>query len=408
MSNQLLHFAIDGNEANVLNRVGSNVYAYEILLQFYELTKTKPHLKWTILLSAPPVNDLPTENVNWRYQVVGPKKFWTQWALPIHLFKNIGNYDLFYTPGHYAPRFSPIPYVSTVMDLAFLEFPDQFTSMDLFQLKHWTKYSVRSAKKVITISNFSKQEITQKYNIDAKKIKVAYPAFSLDNQYSKLRWKSFVKKNNLKLKNYFLYLGTIQPRKNLETLIDAFEIFNHKLAASQVKSAQAKTIETELPQLVIAGKTGWLADSVLQRIKKSPIKEQIVLTGFVENSLKKPLYEQAKASCLIGLYEGFGIPPLESLSVGTPTIVANNSSLPEAVGEVGFKVPATDPTKIATTMLEVWRLPKLRQKILKRKMLKHVREFSWSKSAQIIFETLLEVINQEKAPLKTWDPFKHD
>ena len=98
-----------------------------------------------------------------------------------------------------------------------------------------------------------------------------------------------------------MYLGTIQPRKNLATLIEAFEIFNHKLAASKVKSAQAKKLTTDQPQLVIAGKTGWLADNVLQRIAKSPIKDQIILTGFVDDSLKKPLYEHAKASFLIGL-----------------------------------------------------------------------------------------------------------
>lgn len=408
MSHKLLHFAFDGNEANVTSRVGSNVYAFEVLKQLYDLTKTKPYLKWTILLATPPVKDFPAENLNWRYQVIGPKKFWTQWALPLHLFKNSGNYDLLYTPGHYAPRFSPIPYVSTIMDLAFLEFPEQFTGLDAFQLKHWTAYSAKAAKKIITISNFSKQEIIKHYGIPAEKIKVAYPAIAINQQYSKLRWKSFIKNNQLDLNHYFLYLGTIQPRKNLVTLIEAFEIFNHKLAASKVKSAQAKKLNTDQPQLVIAGKTGWLAESVLQRIAKSPIKDQIVLTGFVDDSLKKPLYEHAKASFLIGLYEGFGIPPLESLAVGTPAVVANNSSLPEAVGEAGFKVPAQEPNKIADTMLELWTLPNLRKNVLLRKMKKHLKNFSWSITGQTIFETLLAVVNQEQAHLKTWDPFKHE
>lgn len=410
MTNQLSHFAIDGNEANVKNRVGSNVYAFEVLKALYQLSKNHPQLSLTVLLSQPPQADFPVVTANWQYQVIKPSKFWTQWALPLHLFKNLGNYDLLYTPGHYAPRFSPIPYVSTVMDLAFLEFPDQFTGMDAFQLKHWTAYSVKHAQQVLTISKFSKQEIMKKYGLAAKNIKVAYPAVALKNQYSKLRWKRFIKNNSLDLNNYFLYLGTIQPRKNLINLIEAFEIFNHKLAALKLKTAQAKTIEkADPPQLVIAGKTGWLADGVLKRIAQSPIKNQIILTGFVDDSLKKPLYEHAKASFLVGLYEGFGIPPLESFAAGTPAVVANNSSLPEAVGEAGFKVNANDPRAIADTMLEVWQLPKLRQKVLKRRMARHLSKFSWQKTAEKVLETLFEVAEHQKPTLKLQDPFnRHD
>lgn len=398
------NFAFDANEANVTNRVGSNVYAFEIMREFYKLSKNRTDISWTVLLSQPPIKDFPKETDKWRYLVVGPKKFWTQWALPIHLFKN--RYDLLYTPGHYAPRFSPVPYISTVMDLAYIEYPDQFTGLDAFQLKHWTKYSVENAQKVITISKFSKQEIIKHYGKKPKNIEVAYPSFSLKDKYSKLRWRSFIKKNGINLDNYFLYLGTIQPRKNLENLIEAFEIFSRRLAAKKVKGAKAKKITKKNPQLVIAGKTGWLADSVLKRIEKSPIRRQIILTGFVDDSLKKPLYEHAKASFLVGLYEGFGIPPLESLSVGNPAVVANNSSLPEAVGNVGFKVDAKKPEDIAETMEKTWKLSPLRRKAMDRKAKKHLKKFSWKKTGKQIFDIILSTAKKEPTSIKTWDPFK--
>lgn len=153
--NKPLRLAIDGNEANVKQRVGSNVYAFEVIKQLYELTKNPKKFDCTILLAHKGLADLPPARSNWQYKVLTPQRLWTQWALPLHLFWQQKQYDLFFTPGHYAPRFSAVPYVSSVMDLAFLEFPEQFQKNDLYQLKHWTYYSVRHAKKVITISIFS-------------------------------------------------------------------------------------------------------------------------------------------------------------------------------------------------------------------------------------------------------------
>jgi len=406
MKNNKYSFAFDANEANVDNRVGSNVYAFEILQQFYKTTQEEQKISWTILLSKPPVKDLPKETSWWKYEIVSPNKFWTQWALPLYLFKNRKNIDLLYTPGHYAPRFSAVPYVSSVMDLAFLKFPDQFTDLDAFQLKNWTKYSVSGAQKVITISDFSKKEIIQNYELDPKKIVVAHPSFSLNDKFSRLRWKRFIKKNNIDLENYLLYLGTIQPRKNIEKLIESFEIFSRSLAAKKVRSSKARKIKGDKqPQLVIAGKTGWLADPILKRIENSPFKENIILTGFIDNSLKKPLYEHANASFLIGLYEGFGIPPLESLSVGTPAVVADNSSLPEAVGDVGFKVNPEDAQGIADAMSKVWKMPKLRRRAFERKAKRHAKKFSWEQTSKTILNTLLQVAKKEQPVIKTWDPF---
>ena len=155
MSNKkkTIYLAIDGNEANVEKRVGSNVYAFEILQQFYEQCKKSSQWQITVLLAREKVPDLPQPRKNWTYIYLQPQKLWTQWALPIHLFLHRRDYDLFFTPGHYAPRFSSVPYISSVMDLAYLHFPQQFRPEDLLQLKSWTKYSVNKAKKVLTISN---------------------------------------------------------------------------------------------------------------------------------------------------------------------------------------------------------------------------------------------------------------
>ena len=390
-----LKLAIDGNEANVTNRVGSNVYAFEVLKQLYKLTADKKKFTCTILLARPAVSDLPKARNNWHYQIIKPSRFWTQWALPLHLFWQQKNYDLLFTPSHYAPRLSPIPYVSSVMDLAFLQFPDQFTKHDLFQLKHWTRYSVKRAQKIITISQFSKQAIHDVYQKPLTEIVVAPPAVGSFPSYLPLRWKAFLRKHKIEKNNYFLYLGTLQPRKNLLTLVESFEAFYRSQAASQLKKKTACSTPANLPQLVIAGKIGWLAEELQARIKQSALQEQIILTGFVSEELKKPLYENAISTVLIGLYEGFGIPPLESLSVGTLPIVSSATSLPEVVGDAGLIVDPLDQTAISQALEKAWCIPPSKRQQLVHKMKKQADKFSWKKTGKIILKTIQDAAEHD-------------
>ena len=163
-----IHIAIDANEANVKNRVGSNVYAYQIIKQLELQTRANSNYQFSILLSNQPVLDLPKQRADWRYKIIKPTKLWTQWALPIHLFLNKKNYNVFFTPGHYAPRLCSIPYISSVMDLGFLKFPKQFKKSDLIQLKAWTKYSVKKAVEYYEKTNYVPEEEKGTYSITNK------------------------------------------------------------------------------------------------------------------------------------------------------------------------------------------------------------------------------------------------
>lgn len=383
-----MRIAIDGNEANVKNRVGSNTYAFMIISELYKLTENRKNLDITILLANKKLADLPPARNNWRYVVIGPNKFWTQWALPLHLFLHQKDYQIFFTPSHYAPRISAIPYVSSIMDLAYLHYPQQFRNNDLLQLKNWTKYSVKNAQKIITISKFSKKEIRAHYHRENKDIIVAYPSFKFPKEQASLdEIKNFFKEKNIQNK-YFLYLGTLQPRKNLVNLIAAYEEFMRRLAASNLKSKNRRPSKDLGPGLVIAGKIGWLADEILERVEKSPFKNKIILTGFVEDKFKKALYQNAVAEVLISLYEGFGIPALESMQAGTIPIVANNSSLPEVVGKAGLLVNAEDLHDISGAMLKVYQMPQKELNKYKTAIKRQSKKFSWQESAKIILKTL--------------------
>jgi glycosyltransferase involved in cell wall biosynthesis len=387
----MIRIAIDGNEANVQNRVGSNTYAFAIISELYTLSANRKNIDITILLSSKRVADLPPVRNNWRYMVIGPKKFWTQWALPIHLFLHQKDYQVFFTPSHYAPRISSIPYVSSVMDLAYLHYPEQFRENDLLQLKNWTKYSVKHARKIITISKFSKKEIEKYYQRQSKDILIAYPSFQFTESAPLEEIKNFFKEKQIKNK-YFLYLGTLQPRKNITSVIAAYEEFLRKLAASNLKAKNRQVRKVTEPDLVIAGKIGWLADNILARIANSPVKEKIILTGFVEDKFKRALYQNATASLLLSLYEGFGIPALESMQAGTIPIVANNSSLPEVVAKAGFLVDAKNTHQVSDAMLASYQMPYKELLKYKTAMRRQAKKFDWQESAKII----LKVLEHEK------------
>jgi glycosyltransferase involved in cell wall biosynthesis len=386
--NEYLKIAIDGNEANIVNRVGSNVYAFEILNNLHHLTKNKK-ITVTILLSTPPVAELPPENKGWRYKIITPAKFWTRWALPVHLFLHPKRYDVFFTPGHYAPRLSSIPYVSSVMDLAFIHYPDQFKKKDLLQLKNWTKYSALNAKKIVTISQFSRQDIVNSYHRNPADIVVAYPSVdTAERKAAPVHTKKVLNKFKIK-EPYILYIGTIQPRKNLTKLVEAFEKASRRLPFGGRKKV------TKL-QLVLAGKVGWLADDLIGRIEKSPFKKNIITTGFVSDFEKQVLLENASCLGLIGLYEGFGIPALEALEYGVIPVVSNTSSLPEVVGEAGFLVDPNDSSDISRKIEDALSLSARKKAEWTKLRKEQIVKFDWRESAKIILKTLEGVARDEE------------
>jgi glycosyltransferase involved in cell wall biosynthesis len=396
-----LHIAIDGNEANVTQRVGSNVYAFEVLRALEGRTRQNPSIAVTVLLATQPVNSLPPERNGWKYKTIGPKKFWTQWALPLHLFQKRKLYDIFFTPGHYAPRLTPIPYVSSVMDTAYLEYPDQFTPRDRLQLTKWTAYSVAQARKVIAISHYTRQSVINQYGKQEKDVVVAYPAINptkavlSDDQKT-----AFFEKHGI-TQPYILFVGTLQPRKNLQRLVAAYEEFREvvqnqpeDLPSKTAKSKKQRSISTTPPKLVLAGKLGWLADPINTAIKKSKYAADIITPGYISDLEKKALISNALCTTLIGLHEGFGIPPLEAMQYGSIPVVANTTSLPEVVGKAGFTVDPKNTKEIADTFAKILRLTVKERGVYLRTGREQAAQFSWDRTADVILKTLLAIVDQ--------------
>lgn len=366
---------IDGNEANVTRRVGIGEYAFELLTELEHLQSNILNLTFQVSLKQRPMADLPKERKGWSYQIIGPKRLWTQIGLPLHLYLRRNKPDVFFTPTHYAPRFSPIPTVISIMDLSYIHYPQLFRSSDLYQLKHWSSYSVKKAKKILTISEASRNDIINEYKISPENVVVTYPGIK-----SEKHMKANVVDIHSKFSipgRYILFVGTLQPRKNIVRLIQAFSILK-------------KDQENEDLELVIVGKKGWLFEEILEAPHTFGVEDDVRFLEFVDDLELTELYKQAVCFVLPSLYEGFGLPVLEAMKYGCPVITSNVSSLPEAGGDAALYVDPTNSEDIAKTMQKVVENKGLQEQ-LREKGYKQVKKFSWEKTAKETLAVLSEV-----------------
>lgn len=400
ITNPPLRIGIDGQEANISNRVGSNVYAFEMINAIYMLISAQTNVHVTVFLTRQPLDDLPKTTAFWQYQIVTPRFFSTQWGLPLSLHAKKDHLDVFFTPGHYAPRHSPLPYVSTVMDLAFLHFPKYFTQKDRIQLTQWTKYSVKNANHIIAISDFTKKDIQTMYNTPARKITTVYPALPLSNpleiQSVKEEQETQILKNLRVEKPYILYVGTLQPRKNIQMLVEGYEKLSFRLTTIAQKHQKkpikkTKTAQASPIQLVLAGKHGWMSRQIIKRIQASPLRQHIIVTGYISELQKRILYKHAVCSTLVGLYEGFGIPVLESLQNKTVPVISKNSSLPEVGGSAAIYVNPEDSLSIAKGLEQACCLTVREKRQFEKAARAQLKKFSWSSSAQTVIQILEKV-----------------
>ncbi len=371
---------IDGNEANVLNRVGSNVYAYEVLHALHAWLEREQKFSVIVYVSTEPFDDLPAETAWWRYEVIAHQPLWTLWRLPLELWMH-RKINLFYSPGHYLPSTAPVPMVPTIMDIAFEFFPEQFRKKDYWQLHYLTQRSVQSAEHVFAISEATKSDIVEHYGRQSDEVSVAYPGAPKNIERPSQQVRTRVRAKFGLNSPYVLYVGTIQPRKNLERLIGAFEIVR----------AGGWTGD-----LVIAGKVGWKSEGTVQRVSSSPVQAHIHQLGFVTDQEKYALISDADVLALPGLYEGFGIPPLEAITLGTVPVVSNVSSLPEVVGEEGIQVDPESVEDIARGLQEALASTPNEKKKMLDKLQAHTSQFSWERTGEIVGNVLWETLSNTR------------
>ncbi len=231
--------------------------------------------------------------------------------------------------------------VITIYDMVSMRYPETMDDRNRRLLQRHLKPSAEKAAAVVTISEFSKKEIKELLNVPEERIFVApcgtdttfYCPFP--DEQAELAARQEIKKQ-FDIDRYILYVGTLEPRKNIKTLVAAFE-------------ETAK--EDEDIKLVLAGGVGWHSEETLAAIEGSPVRDRIVRTGYVSNEMKRDLYRCAKVFVFPSMYEGFGMPVTEAMACGTPCIISDTSSLPEVAGGIADIVGVYDIHALSEAML---------------------------------------------------------
>ncbi len=274
-----------------------------------------------------------------------------------------GGADLVYLPNlNFAASRAPL--IVTVHDLSFERYPDLFSAKQrLWHRLVDPRRLLRLAAAVVAVSEHTRDDVIETYGVPAGKISVINPGVGPDfRPLSREECGPVLRRYGLS-PGYFLYLGTLEPRKNIPAIISAFE----KLGPRE--------------QLVIAGGRGWLYQDIFHLAAVSPARGRISFLDYVPESDKPALYSSAGALVYPSFYEGFGIPPLEAMACGTPTVVSQATSLGEVVGNAGLLVDPHDIGEIAAAMDALQHDDRLRQ-TLRERGLARAGSFSWAESAR--------------------------
>ena len=365
---------VDGNEANIVTRVGVNTYAYELLKNIYKLqVEGKSDISLIVYLKEAPLSDMPEETANFKYKVIPGASLWVIRKLMPRLIYNTDSIDIFFSPSHYLPLLASMPMVCSIMDLGYLENTAQFTKKVFWQLKWWTAMSIFVSKRVISISKSTSNDIVRHYPWSNGKVQVVYLAYDakqFNNEPIALDVRRVLKRYSI-VHDYVLYLGTLKPSKNIEGLIEAFS-----------------RLPTDYSQfkLVIAGKKGWMYESIFEKVKELGLNEKVIFTDFVPETDKPGLIKGAKVFVLPSFWEGFGLDVLNAMAAGTPVVVSNAGSLPEVAGIAGVTVDPNNIDSIAQGISKVLSLSKSDYNSMVERGLAQAKKFSWEKTARETLE----------------------
>lgn len=290
--------------------------------------------------------------------------------------------DITHFFNYIVPPFVKGKKVVTVYDMVYKAFPETMRARTRNMLNMSLKRSMKRADLIITISEFSKSEILKYFPEHESKIRVVPCGVDLSffkpcEDQSKID--EVRKKFNIN-GDYFLYLGTLEPRKNLEMLIESYKLFLDKCED-----------KANAPKLVLAGGRGWLFDSIFEKVKSENLSEQVLFTEYLASADRVPLMCGSLAFCFPSIYEGFGMPPLEAMACGVPVLTSNAASLPEVVGESAVICDPYSKESICDGLLKLANDKELRDR-LKAEGFERAKMFTWEHSAKLLYKAYEELM----------------
>lgn len=383
---------IDASRAYVSDKTGTENYSYHLINAMLRLPEAKSHI---FVLFIRPNTIVPKEIVGYSNVIVKEVKFkylWTQVGLAWETYQKL-TIDVLWVPAHTLPvlRKPGLKTVVTIHGLEYQWLPEYKNWLQKWYLPLSTYYAAKHADKLIAVSQFTANQLKKELHTSSKKIKVVYegvdfgqPEYSENQLYLKF---------GVTKKQYVLFVGTIQPRKNLVALIEAFAL-----------------IAKDLPgiKLVIAGAVGWSCEEVLRAPSRCGIQEKVVFTGRVGELELSQLYQGAALYVQPSITEGFGLPVLEAMAHKVPVVSSDGGALKEVVGSAGLIVQLENPksetlnpkqtlnSKIQSEFVD--RLADAMKQVLSSKKpqsslismgLKRVKSFTWEKAAKDSLEVIV-------------------
>jgi glycosyltransferase involved in cell wall biosynthesis len=307
---------------------------------------------------------------------------WEQTSLPRRLKKD--GAQILHGPAHAMPRFSGIPSVVTVHDLSFFRMPETLPRAKAAYLRAAMRDAAKRAAALIAVSQFTRDELVAVLGVSSDKIHVVPngcdPAFRPIPADEIEGWRRAQGLPD----RFILTVGTLQPRKNLGTLLEAYAGLHQAVPARNADGNPTP------PALVIAGAAGWGDHDLGTRAESLGIAEHVHFPGFVPADDLPRLYNAATCLALPSMYEGFGLPVLEAMACGTPVLVSDASSLPEVAGDAGMRVPPMDVGAWAAALTAIIEDPQ-RQRQMRAAGLKRAEGLSWANAAARTAEVYREV-----------------
>jgi glycosyltransferase involved in cell wall biosynthesis len=300
--------------------------------------------------------------------------FWFEWAVKRFLDKL--KPDVFFSGDTYMSLRSGIPTLLVCHDLAYAHYPDHIPLINRNYYRFFFPLFHRKATEIIAVSEFTKKDIVRQYHIDPQKITVAHNAPNGHFYPIGPEVRDRIRQEVSGGDPYFVYLGSIHPRKNLENLIRGFDHFK-KISGSSHK-------------LLIIGRPAWNTTSFYRTLNNSPFRKDILHRQFVRKDLPDYI-GSAEALCYVSLFEGFGIPILEGFEAGVPVITSNVSSMPEVAGDAALLVDPKSPESIGSAMNQLASSPELRNSFIQ-KGRERLSLFSWERTAAILYDKLTEIV----------------
>ncbi len=300
---------------------------------------------------------------------------WEQSVLPISTFTD--KLDLLHALAFARPVVARCPVVLTIYDMSFVRMPERFPRFQRHYLRLITRYSAQHAARIVVISQSSKDDVLKFCGVPAELVRVIY--CGVDDEFhpiSRAQVEQFRAAKGLP-SHFILYLGTLEPRKNVAQLVRAY--------------AALRRNGSDKPKLVIAGAKGWGYDDVFAAVEQSGAQSDVIFTGYVPQAELALWYNAADLFVFPSLYEGFGLPVLEAMACGTPAITSNVSSLPEVAGDAALTIAPDDTLALSEAIEHALHDTALRTQMRERS-LRQAAKFSWHEAARQTAQVYSEVL----------------